>query len=70
MFERSEPTVHELTQRYEQLYSRVRTELVDKRAALLEAHRASSRCASSSTSVPSTPTEVDRLQAEMVADAT
>ena len=39
LFERADLTVHALTQRYEQQFSAVNTELLDKRAALLEAHR-------------------------------
>jgi SAM-dependent methyltransferase len=39
LFERADLTVHSLTQRYEQQFSVVNTELLEKRAALLEAHR-------------------------------
>lgn len=39
IFERGEPTLHELTKRYEHQYARVRTELLEKRRALLEADR-------------------------------
>ena len=39
MFERAELTVHTLTQRYEQQYVVVNTELMEKRQALLESHR-------------------------------
>lgn len=39
LFERADLTVHALTQRYEQQYEVVHTELMEKRLALLESHR-------------------------------
>ena len=39
LFERANLTVHVLTQRYEQQFSVVNTELMEKRLALLESHR-------------------------------
>lgn len=39
LFERGEPTIHTLTQRYEQQFVLINTELMEKRQALLEAHR-------------------------------
>ena len=39
LLQRGTPTLHELTRSYEAQYARDRTELVEKRAALLEAHR-------------------------------
>lgn len=39
LFERAELTLHSLTQRYEYQYGAVHTELLEKRQALLEAHR-------------------------------
>lgn len=39
LFERGELTLHTLTQRYEQQFVLVNTELMEKRQALLEAHR-------------------------------
>ena len=65
VFERGEPTVHELTQRYEQLYSRARTELVDKRAALLDAHRRVQTLHEQLDERPVDTEEVDRLTAEV-----
>lgn len=66
VFERGEPTVRELAQRYEQLYSRTRTELVDKRAALLEAHRRIQMLREQLDERPVDTAEVDRLHAEVV----
>jgi SAM-dependent methyltransferase len=65
VFERGEPTVHELTQRYEQLYFRTRTELVDKRAALLDAHRRIQTLHEQLDERPVDTEEVDRLRAEV-----
>ena len=65
VLERGEPTVHELTQRYEQLYSRTRTELVDKRAALLESHRRIQTLHEQLDERPVDTEEVDRLRAEV-----
>jgi trans-aconitate methyltransferase len=39
LFERSDLTLHTLTQRYEQQFAVVNTELMEKRLALLESHR-------------------------------
>ena len=39
LFERADLTLHTLTQRYEQQFGTVATELMQKRAALLESHR-------------------------------
>jgi SAM-dependent methyltransferase len=65
VFERGDPTVHELTQRYEQLYFRARTELVDKRAALLEAHRRIQDLHTQLDERPVDTAEVDRLRDEV-----
>ena len=65
VFERGAPTVHELTQRYEQLYFRTRTELVDKRAALLEAHRRIQDLHEQLDERPVDTEEADRLRAEV-----
>ena len=65
VFERGEPTLHELTQRYEQLYFRTRTELVDKRAALLESHRRVQTLHEQLDERPVDTEEVDRLRAEV-----
>lgn len=65
VFERGEPTVHELTQRYEQLYSRARTELVDKRTALLDAHRRVQTLHEQLDERPVDTEAVDRLTAEV-----
>jgi len=65
VFERGEPTIHELTQRYEQLYSRARTELVDKRAALLDAHRRVQTLHEQLDERPVDTEAVDRLTAEI-----
>lgn len=65
LLERGEPTIHELTQRYEQQYARERTELTDKRAALLDAHRRIQELHEQLDERPVDTTEVDRLTAEV-----
>lgn len=65
VFERGEPTLHELVKRYEQQYARVRTELLEKRRALLEADRQVNSLRSRVDERPVDTEEVDRLRAEV-----
>ncbi|MBD3926646.1 methyltransferase domain-containing protein [Nocardioides cavernae] len=65
LLERGEPTIHELTQRYEQQYARERTELTDKRAALLDAHRRIQELHEQLDERPVDTEEVDRLTADV-----
>lgn len=64
VFERGEPTLHDLTKRYEQQYARVRTELLEKRRALLEADRELNSLRAQLDERPVDSTEVDRLRGE------
>ena len=64
VFDRGEPTLHELAKRYEQQYARVRTELLEKRRALLEADREVNSMRSRLDERPVDTEEVDRLRAE------
>jgi SAM-dependent methyltransferase len=65
VFERGEPTLHDLTKRYEQQYARVRAELLEKRRALLEADRELDAVRSRLDERPVDTSEVDRLKAEV-----
>jgi hypothetical protein len=65
VFERGEPTLHELAKRYEQQYARVRTELLEKRRALLEADREINTLRGQLDERPVDTDEVDRLRAEV-----
>ena len=65
LLERGEPTVHELAQRYERLYGLARTELVDKKTALLESHRRVQELHQQLDERPVDTEEVDRLGAEV-----
>lgn len=65
LLERGEPTIHELTQRYEQQYARARTELIEKRAALLDSHRRVQALHEQLDERPVDTDEVDRLTAEV-----
>lgn len=65
LLERGEPTVHELAQRYERLYGLARTELVDKKTALLESHRRVQDLHQQLDERPVDSEEVDRLAAEV-----
>ena len=65
VFERGKPTHHELVKRYEQQYARVRTELLEKRRALLEADRQVNTLRSRVDERPVDTEEVDRLRAEV-----
>ena len=65
VFERGEPTPHELVKRYEQQYARVRTELLEKRRALLEADRQVNTLQSRVDERPVDTEAVDRLTAEL-----
>ena len=58
------PTLHELTKRYEQQYARVRTELLEKRRALLETDREVNAMRARLDERPVDTEEVDRLRAE------
>lgn len=68
VFERDEPTMHDLVKRYEQQHARVRTELIEKRRALLEADREVNSLKAGLDQPPVDTDEVDRLRAE-AADA-
>lgn len=65
VFERSEPTMHELVKRYESQYARVRTELLEKRRALLEADRELNVMRARLDERPVDTQEVDRLRGEV-----
>jgi SAM-dependent methyltransferase len=65
LLERGEPTIHELSQRYEQLYSRTRTELIEKKTALLESHRRVQDLHEKLDERPVDTEEVDHLKAEL-----
>lgn len=65
VFERDEPTMHDLVKRYEQQHARVRTELLAKRRALLAADREVNTLQSRVDERPVDTEEVDRLQAEV-----
>lgn len=65
VFERGEPSLHELTKRYEQQYASVRTELLEKRRALLEADREINSLRGRLDERPVDTEAVDRLTAEL-----
>ncbi|GAB3037049.1 hypothetical protein GCM10011376_31970 [Nocardioides flavus (ex Wang et al. 2016)] len=65
VFERGELTPHEIVRRYEQQYARVRTELLDKRRALLDADRAVNSLRERLDEGPADAEEVERLRAEV-----
>jgi SAM-dependent methyltransferase len=63
--ERRVPTLHELVKGYEQQYARTRTELLEKRRALLEADREINALRGRLDERPVDTEEVDRLRAEV-----
>jgi SAM-dependent methyltransferase len=65
VFERGELTPHEIVKRYEQQYARVRTELLEKRRALLDADRVINSTRAQLDERPVDTEEVDRLRAEV-----
>ncbi|HEY0642426.1 MAG TPA: methyltransferase domain-containing protein [Nocardioides sp.] len=65
VFERRVPTLHELVKGYEQQYARTRTELLEKRRALLEADRQINALRGQLDERPVDTEEVDRLRAEV-----
>lgn len=65
VFERGEPTSHELVKRYELQYARARTELLEKRRALLDADRTVNSLRMQLDERPVDTEEVDRLRAEV-----
>lgn len=67
VFERGNPSLHELAKGYEQQYARVRTELLEKRRALLEADREINALQARLAERPVDTEEVDRMRAEVVA---
>ena len=65
VFERGTPTLHDIVKRYEQQYARVRTELLEKRRALLDADRTVNSLRGQLDERPVGSEEVDRLRAEV-----